>query len=134
MWRVDRSWDVDILGISVDASTVDTVVFDIVTNIVSIIALVDEGILCDIVCKIDISTEDLAVVSLPVDHVAEHTIYKETIRSNVIGIYFETSVCVVCLICNLALSILGVTPEPRIVHDNVRSVDLHHVLDGGRAF
>lgn len=134
MWRVDRSWDVDVLSISVNASTIDTVVFDIFTNIVSIIALVNEGILGDIVCKINISTEDLAVVTLPVDHVAEHTIYKETIRSNVISIYFETSVCIVCFVCNLTLSILGVTPEPRIVQDNVRSVNLHHVLDRGRAF
>jgi len=122
-----------VLSVGVNTSTVDLVGFDIITNFVSIVALVNEGILSDIVCKIETSTEDFTVVTVPVDHVTEHVIDVETIRNNVISIHLETSVCVVCLIGNLTLSILGVAPEPRIVQDNVRSVDLHHVLDGGGA-
>lgn len=121
------------LSVGVNTSTVDLVGFDVVINFVSIVALVNEGILSDIVCKIETSTEDFTVVTVPVDHVTEHVIDVETIRNNVISIHLETSVCVVCLISNLTLSILGVAPEPRIVQDNVRSVDLHHVLDGGGA-
>jgi len=122
-----------VLSVGVNTSTVDLVGFDVVINFVSIVALVNEGILSDIVCKIETSTEDFTVVTVPVDHVTEHVIDVETIRNNVISIHLETSVCVVCLIGNLTLSILGVAPEPRIVQDNVRSVDLHHVLDGGGA-
>jgi len=122
-----------VLSVGVNTSTVDLVGFDIITNFVSIVTLVNEGILSDIVCKIETSTEDFTVVTVPVDHVTEHVIDVETIRNNVISIHLETSVCVVCLIGNLTLSILGVAPEPRIVQDNVRSFDLHHVLDGGGA-
>ena len=129
-WSFDRRRNPHgvVSEVGVDSNAIAVEVSDLVVNFEAGEACVSIVRLGNIIGELTLVEVDFTVVAFPVDEVTKCVLCEETVRLDVVCIYFKTRSDVVLAIFNTATNIMVSSPQPRVVNDNILVVNLDHGL------
>ena len=129
IWSLDRGWHPHsvVSEVSVDCDTVSLEVggfsdFEATEASISIVFL------CDIVRKLTLVEVDFTMVSIPLDEVTKTVLGEETVSFDIVSVDLQALSNVVLAVFDEAADVMVSSPEPGMINDNMRVVDLYHAF------